>query len=107
MRESERVCVHVVCMHAQARHVLHSQVRAYAGVSEVSVVYRLNEFSIELFVHLPTNYPLQPPSIREGKRVKVETSQWRKWMLQLNVFIANQVYRATYRCMMQTCIYTQ
>ena len=67
------------------------QVRAYTSVSEVSVVYRLHEFSIELFVRLPANYPLQPPSIREGKRVKVEVSQWRKWMLQLNVFIANQV----------------
>ena len=60
-------------------------------MSEVSVVYRLHEFCIELFVKLPTNYPLQPPSIREGKRVRVEASQWRKWMLQLNVFIANQV----------------
>lgn len=67
------------------------QVRAYVGVSEVSVVYRLHEFSIELFVHLPSNYPLQPPSIREGKRARVEASQWRKWMLQLNVFVANQV----------------
>ncbi|CAI8053588.1 E3 ubiquitin-protein ligase listerin [Geodia barretti] len=66
------------------------QVRASTSVSEVSVVYRLHEFSIELFVRLPANYPLQPPSIREGKRVKVEVSQWRKWMLQLNVFIANQ-----------------
>ena len=67
------------------------QVRAYAGASEVSVVYRLNEFSIELFVHLPDNYPLQPPSIREGRRVRMEANQWRKWMLQLNVFVANQV----------------
>ena len=67
------------------------EVRAYVGVSEVSVIYHLHEFSIELFVRLPANYPLQPPSIREGKRVKVEASQWRKWMLQLNVFVANQV----------------
>ena len=67
------------------------QVRAYAGASEVSVVYRLDEFSIELFVCLPDNYPLQPPSIREGKRVRVDAAQWRKWMLQLNVFVANQV----------------
>ena len=65
--------------------------RAYAGASEVSVIYRIHEFSIELFVYLPDNYPLQPPSIREGRRVRVEASQWRKWMLQLNVFVTNQV----------------
>ena len=67
------------------------QVHVYAGASEVSVVYRVDEFSIELFVCLPENYPLQPPTIREGKRARVDPAQWRKWMLQLNVFMANQV----------------
>ena len=63
----------------------------YAGASEVSVVYKVDDFSIELFVCLPENYPLQPPTIREGKRARVDPAQWRKWMLQLNVFVANQV----------------
>ena len=67
------------------------QVHVYAGASEVSVVYKVDEFSIELFVCLPENYPLQPPTIREGKRARVDPTQWRKWMLQLNVFMANQV----------------
>jgi len=66
------------------------EVHVYAGASEVSVVYRIDEFSIELFVCLPENYPLQPPTIREGKRARVDPAQWRKWMLQLNVFMANQ-----------------
>ena len=57
----------------------------------MSVVYKVDDFSIELFVCLPENYPLQPPTIREGKRARVDPAQWRKWMLQLNVFVANQV----------------
>ena len=65
--------------------------RVHSGASEVSVAYRLDKFSIELFVCLPDNYPLQPPTIREGRRARVDAAQWRKWMLQLNVFVANQV----------------
>ena len=61
------------------------------GVSEISVVYRVDEFSIELTVCIPDNYPLAPPTIKEGKRAKVDLSLWRKWLLQLSSFVANQV----------------
>ena len=67
------------------------EVRVYSGVSEISVVYKVDEFSIELFVHLPTSYPLQPPAIREGKRIRIDPAQWRKWLLQFNIFVTNQV----------------
>lgn len=67
------------------------EVRAYSTVSEVSVVYRVDEFSIELFLRLPESYPLQPPTLREGKRVRVDQAHWRKWLLQLNIFVTNQV----------------
>ena len=63
----------------------------FIEVSEVSVTYRLDEVSLELLVTLPEDYPLHPPSVKEGKRVRVESSQWRKWMLQLNIFLTNQV----------------
>ncbi len=66
------------------------EIRASTSVSEVSVVYRVDEFSIELLLRLPESYPLQPPVIREGKRVRVDQAQWRKWMLQLNIFVTNQ-----------------
>lgn len=67
------------------------EVRVYSGVSEISVVYKVDEFSIELFVHLPMSYPLQPPAIREGKRIRIDPAQWRKWLLQFNIFVTNQV----------------
>ena len=61
------------------------------GVKEIIVVYRIDEFSIELTVCVPDNYPLVTPCIKEGKRAKVDISLWRKWLLQLNAFISNQV----------------
>ncbi len=73
------------------------EVRAYSSVSEVSVVYRVDEFSIELFLRLPESYPLQPPVLREGKRVRVDQAHWRKWLLQLNIFVTNQVHVRTYK----------
>lgn len=63
------------------------------GVSEIIVVYRIDEFSIELTICVPDNYPLVTPSIREGKRAKVDISLWRKWLLQLNAFVTNQVIK--------------
>ena len=84
------------------------EVRVYSGVSEVAITYKVDDFSIELFVSLPDSYPLQPPSIREGKRVKMDPAQWRKWMLQLTIFVTNQVclqlqvvqYRMYIRCLL-------
>ena len=63
----------------------------FTEVSEVSVTYKVDDVSLELFVTLPEDYPLHPPSVKEGKRVRVEATQWRKWMLQLNIFLTNQV----------------
>ena len=90
------------------------QTRVCAGASEVSVTYRVDECCIELWVSLPESYPLQPPFIREGKRVRIDPAQWRKWMLQLNVFVANQVcymlgnicmeYHDTHRFKITVCL---
>ena len=63
----------------------------FSEVSEVSVTYKIEDVSVELIVLLPEDYPLHPPTVREGKRVRVEASQWRKWMLQLHIFLTKQV----------------
>ena len=84
------------------------EVRVYSGVSEISVVYKVDEFSIELFVHLPMSYPLQPPVIREGKRIKIDQAQWRKWLLQFNIFVTNQVRKMhVYRRAYPPCLFDE
>ena len=74
------------------------EIRVHTGVSEISVTYRVDEFSTELFVSLPTSYPLTSPSIREGKRARIDAALWRKWLLQFNIFISNQVHACLYDC---------
>ena len=63
---------------------------------EVSVAYRLEDFSIELSVIVPDCYPLLSPAIKEGKRARVDVNLWRKWLLQLSAFVANQVSKLSF-----------
>ena len=60
------------------------------------MTYKIEEVSVELIVVLPEDYPLHPPTVREGKRIRVEASQWRKWMLQLHIFLTKQVLMESY-----------
>ena len=82
-------------------NLMYMQVKVYCSSMEVFVAYRLDDFSIELSVIVPDCYPLLAPSIKEGKRARVDTNLWRKWLLQLNAFVANQVSGST--CM--SCMY--
>jgi hypothetical protein len=59
-------------------------------VREVVATYTIDEGSMELVVTLPANHPLGGLTVESGKRVGVETGQWRKWMLQLTTFLTNQ-----------------
>ena len=58
---------------------------------EVVAVYTVEEISMELVVKMANNHPLGPVSVECGKRVGVTTAQWRQWMLQLTMFLTQQV----------------
>jgi len=60
------------------------------SVREVVATYSIDEGSMELVVSLPNNYPLGGLTVDSGKKVGVETGQWRKWMLQLTTFLIHQ-----------------
>ena len=78
--------------------ILFLKVKVYCGgAQEVAVTYRVDEFNIELAVCVPGSYPLQVPSIKEGRRARVDINQWKKWLLQLSVFVANQVFSLLYK----------
>ena len=78
--------------------------RVFSGVSQIAVEYKIEDFCVEIFVSLPESYPLQAPVIEEGKRARVDAAQWRRWLLQLSVFVANQV--ATTSMYSHVCMYT-
>ena len=64
--------------------------RVRDSVREVVATYSIDEGSMELVVSLPANHPLGGLSVESGKRVGVDTGQWRKWMLQLTTFLTHQ-----------------
>merc|ERR1712172_110429 len=64
--------------------------RVRDSVREVVATHGIDEGSMELVVSLPANHPLGGLTVESGKRVGVDTGQWRKWMLQLTTFLTHQ-----------------
>ena len=71
-------------------------VRVRPAAREIVATYTLEEFSIELLIVLPTNYPVGVTSVECSKKLGVATSEWRKWMLQLTTFLTYQVHFCLY-----------
>lgn len=65
-------------------------IKARPTAREVLAVYTLDEFSLELTIKLPVNYPLGPVMVDGGKRVGVSDLQWRNWLLRLTTFLTHQ-----------------
>jgi len=63
---------------------------ARPAAREVVACYKLEELTMELVVTLPQNYPLNAAVVDVNHRVGVSVEQWRKWMLQLTVFLSHQ-----------------
>lgn len=67
-------------------------VKVRSAAREIVATYTLEEFSIELVITLPANYPIGLTAVECSKKLGVATSEWRKWMLQLTTFLAYQVH---------------
>jgi len=61
------------------------------GPREIIATYTLEEFTIELVIVLPANYPVGMADVQCVQRLGVAKSEWRKWMLQLTTFLRYQV----------------
>nr|CAD7447402.1 unnamed protein product [Timema bartmani] len=64
-------------------------VKVHPTAREVVAVYHVDEVSLELSIQLPLNHPLGPVVVESSKQM-VDTSQWRNWLMQLNVFLTYQ-----------------
>ena len=67
------------------------QIKARVLTGEVIATYNIDEVSMELFVYLTKNHPLGMLKVDSGKRIGVTSAQWRKWMLQLTIYLHHQV----------------
>lgn len=75
---------------AEEDKLKHLNIKARPNAREVYALYTRDEFTMELTIKLPINYPLGPVQIDGGKRVGVTDVKWRSWLLQLTRFLAHQ-----------------
>ena len=56
------------------------------------IKYRIDDSAgIELVMLLSDAHPLYLPTITQERGIKVNIANWKKWILQLNSYIGNQV----------------
>lgn len=62
-------------------------------ISEVSVIYLVDEQQMEMAVKLPAEYPLKLVEVRDVRRVGVAEEKWRGWLFAVQQIISTQVFR--------------
>jgi len=78
-----------------AHSVVGLTVRARPAAREVLAAYAVGDSSMELTITLPSNLPLGQITVSgDERRAGVQKAQWRKWILQLTVFLTYQVRAA-------------
>eukprot|EP00045_Choanoeca_perplexa_P018327 m.287134 g.287134 ORF g.287134 m.287134 type:complete len:1758 (-) comp17785_c0_seq1:1352-6625(-) len=65
-------------------------IKARMHQNAVVASYSMDSVNIELVITLSPNHPLAKVEITHGTRVGVDAGTWRKWMLQLGLFINYQ-----------------
>ena len=67
-------------------------IKTRPAAREVVALYSVEEISMELVVKMSPSHPLGPVAVECGKRVGVSSAQWRQWMLQLTMYLTQQVW---------------
>ncbi|KAK3915910.1 E3 ubiquitin-protein ligase listerin [Frankliniella fusca] len=89
---SPHICAAEMCAVAkmQDKTVENMTVRVHSNVREVVATYTVDDLAMELVVRLPTNHPLSPMIVEVGKRNAAAAVQWRRWLMQLTMFLTHQ-----------------
>ena len=66
-------------------------IKTRPAAREVVALYTVEEISMELVVKMSQSHPIGTVAVDCGKRVGVSSAQWRQWMLQLTMFLTQQV----------------
>lgn len=69
---------------------INMNIKARQTAREVFASYTFEEMSIELTIKMASNHPLGHLTIDGGKRIGVNSAQWRSWLLQLTTFLTHQ-----------------
>ena len=63
------------------------------AISEVNLIYLVDEQQMEIAIKLPPEYPLKPVEVRDIRRVGVAEDKWRGWLFAVQQIISTQVFR--------------
>jgi hypothetical protein len=66
-------------------------IKISTSISEVSVIYLVDEQQMEMAVRMPPEYPLKLGDVRDVRRVGVAEDKWRGWLLAVQQIIGTQV----------------
>ncbi|KIM32748.1 hypothetical protein M408DRAFT_186029 [Serendipita vermifera MAFF 305830] len=65
-------------------------IKVSQAISEVGVVYLVDEQQMEMAVKLPSEYPLKPVEVRDIRRVGVAEDKWRGWLFAVQQIVNSQ-----------------
>jgi len=66
-------------------------IKVSQAISEVSVVYLVDEQQMEMAIKLPAEYPLKMVEVRDIRKVGVAEDKWRGWLFAVQQIIGTQV----------------
>lgn len=69
-------------------------VKVQSAVHEVVAGYLVDEQQMEMGLKIPNDYPLHAIEVRDIRRVAVQETKWRMWLLNVNQIaqVSNTVY---------------
>ncbi|TFK49320.1 hypothetical protein OE88DRAFT_1713557 [Heliocybe sulcata] len=65
-------------------------IKVAAAVNEVTASWAVDEHQLEISMKLPTDWPLHPIQVRDSKKVGVEESRWRAWVLGVQQIMSSK-----------------
>ncbi|KAJ2605324.1 hypothetical protein EV177_006178, partial [Coemansia sp. RSA 1804] len=58
------------------------------GAAQATLLYTVDDNTLEMAVRLPPSYPLAPPTVESVKRVAVSEKRWRAWLVATQALLA-------------------
>lgn len=66
-------------------------VKVANAVNEVTAAFAVDEYSLELKLKLPTDFPLHTITMRDSNRIGVTEDRWRAWILGIQQILSFRV----------------
>ncbi len=66
-------------------------VKVANAINEITAAFAVDEYSLELKLRLPTDFPLHPITTKDSNRIGVTEERWRSWVLGVQQILTFRV----------------